>query len=99
MIIQITNFTGLILSIFLPGFLLSLILFKKNKLQIIERLVISFGLSVAISIIIGLFLCIIKVFFDILGITKLNLYLGLLVVSLTLCLILLYKKPTLLFRK
>jgi uncharacterized membrane protein len=42
---------GLIFTLFLPGYLLSLLLFK--KLRRIERISLSIGLSIAITVFLG----------------------------------------------
>jgi len=51
-IIQII--VGLLISLFIPGFLVSLIFFK--ELEIIEKVGLGFVFSICIDIIIGLFL-------------------------------------------
>jgi uncharacterized membrane protein len=67
---------GLIV-IFLPGFLLSLILFK--KMGVVERLCVAFGLSVSIIVFLGFFLSGIGYFLKFKGITTGSVYLSLLI--------------------
>lgn len=93
MLTQIFNITiGLIFLLFLPGFLLSLILFSKKELKIVERMILSITLSIAISIGLGIILFWSKAFLDLLGLSKFNLYSGLIIINLFFLVILIYQK-------
>lgn len=69
---------GLLFVLFIPGYLLSLILLKKSDL--VERIVLSFGLSVFIVVLLGFFLTLIGNFLDIKGITSLSVWTSLIIV-------------------
>jgi len=76
---------GLVMGLFIPGFLLTLILFK--ELDLLERIALSIGLSIAIDIFVGLFLGANKTMKMITGgITEFNVWFYLVVV----CVILLF---------
>lgn len=47
---------GFVLTLFLPGFAVGLVIFRKDKLDIIERLALSSALSIAITLLMALFL-------------------------------------------
>ncbi|MFC1768587.1 hypothetical protein ACFLZX_02385 [Nanoarchaeota archaeon] len=84
MILEITQaIIGLALGLFIPGYILSLIILK--KISKLERVAVSFGLSIAIDILIGLFLGLNETMRSLTGgITTLNVYLYLTVVSIVL---------------
>ena len=81
---------GLLFSIFLPGYLLSLILFR--KLKIIERICLSVGLSVSILVFLGFFLSGIGYLINIKAINALSVWFLLLVVCVIFTTILLARK-------
>ena len=88
---------GLILALFLPGFLLSKILFP--KIDILETIAFSIAFSIAIDIILGLFLGINETMKDLTGgITAENLWFYTLVIVFLLLGILLIQRYDL-FRK
>ncbi len=71
---------GLAFGLFIPGFLLTLILFK--KIDLLERIALAIGLSIAIDVLVGLFLGANKTMKDITGgITEVNVWLYLVFVS------------------
>ena len=72
--------SGLLFGLFIPGYLLSLILFK--KLKIIERVCLSIGLSISIIVVLGFFLTAISYLTNIKGITALTVWFSLLTISL-----------------
>src|SRR3989344_1606293 len=64
---------GIIFSLFIPGYLLTLILF--DKLDIIERIGLTIGLSMCVYVLIGLLLGGSKTMMDLTGgITAVNLW-------------------------
>ena len=71
---------GLSFTLFIPGYLLSLILFR--KLKIIERICLSFGLSVVIVVFFAFFLTLISNITNAKGITTFSVWLSLLTVSI-----------------
>ena len=81
MILEILHtIIGLLFGLFIPGFLLTLILFK--KIDILERITLSIALSITIDIFIGLFPGINKTMKEITGgITEFNLWLYLIAIS------------------
>ena len=58
MILSIIRVIVGIIALFLPGYLLSFILFK--KLKIIERICLAIGLSIVIIVFLGFFLTVIS---------------------------------------
>tara|TARA_Y100000310_G_C20570100_1_gene757573 strand:- start:187 stop:483 length:297 start_codon:yes stop_codon:yes gene_type:complete len=93
MILEILHaIIGLSFGLFIPGFLLTLVLFK--KINPLERIVISVGLSIGIDILIGLFLGANKTMKEITGgITELNIWLYLIFISVILGVIYLARLP------
>ena len=81
MIIEIFHaIIGLVMGLFIPGFLLTLLLFK--KIDILERIALAIGLSISIDVFAGLFLGANKTMKDLTGgITELNVWLMLTFVS------------------
>jgi len=78
---------GLIIALFLPGYLIARIFFK--ELELLEKIALGFVLSIALDIFVGLFLGYNKYMKDLTGgITALNLwiYLG----SITIILLIIY---------
>jgi len=71
---------GILISMFIPGYLLSLILYK--KINIIERICLAFGFSVFIIVFLGFFLTGVSYTFNIKGITSLSVWLSLSLVSI-----------------
>lgn len=71
---------GILFAIFIPGYLLSLILFKKLKL--IERVCIAVGLNIFIVVLLSFFLTAISQFTEITGITTKWVWLSLITLSL-----------------
>ncbi len=83
---------GLLFGLFIPGFLLTLILFK--KIDILERIALSIGLSIAIDVLVGLFLGANKTMKEITGgITELNVWLYLIFISVILGFIYVLRLP------
>lgn len=71
---------GLLFGLFIPGFLLTLSLFK--KIDLLERVALSIGLSIAVDVFVGLFLGANKTMKDITGgITEFGVWLYLVAVS------------------
>ena len=93
MIIEILHaIIGLAFGLFIPGFLLTLILFK--KIDLLERIALAIGLSIAIDVLVGLFLGANKTMKDITGgITELNVWLYLVFVSVVFGFIYVIKLP------
>jgi uncharacterized membrane protein len=91
MINIITIILGLLFVLFIPGYLLSLIILK--KLNLIERICLSFGLSVVIVVFLSFFLTAIGYFLKIRAITAFSVWLSLLILSLffTIVLIIFYR--------
>ena len=69
---------GLLFVLFLPGYLLSLILFK--RLQTVERICLAVGLSVVIVVFLGFFLTAIGYLTNLKGITVISVWLSLLII-------------------
>ena len=84
MIIELLHFIiGIAFLLFIPGYLLSLVLFK--KLEILERIALAIGLSISIDVILGLIFGFNKLTAQITGgISGLKIWLGLISVSLVL---------------
>tara|TARA_Y100000310_G_C20606168_1_gene775581 strand:+ start:526 stop:870 length:345 start_codon:yes stop_codon:yes gene_type:complete len=93
MILEILRaIVGILFGLFIPGFLLSLILFK--KIDILERIALAIGLSIAIDVLVGLFLGANKTMKEITGgITELNVWLYLVFISVVLALIYVLRLP------
>ena len=92
MIIEILHgIIGLLFALFIPGFLLDLILFEKQ--DILERIALSIGLSIAVDIFVGLFLGANKFMKDLTGgITATNIWVCLITISIVFGFIILGKK-------
>ena len=83
---------GLAFGLFIPGFLLTLILFK--KIDLLERIALAIGLSIAIDVLVGLFLGANKTMKEITGgITEINVWLYLVFVSVVFGLIYILRLP------
>jgi len=86
MILQIFQFIlGAAFFFFIPGYLLTLVLFKKDTTNF-EKIALSIGLSLVINIFIGLLLAFNKIF------TSKNLWICIIIISLTLLIILFVEK-------
>lgn len=86
MILQILQFIlGAAFFFFIPGYLLTLVLFKKD-ITSFEKIALSIGLSLAINIFIGLLLAFNKIF------TSRNLWICIITISLTLLIIFFIEK-------
>lgn len=86
MILQIFQFIlGAAFFFFIPGYLLTLILFKKDITDF-EKIALSIGLSLAINIFIGLLLAFNKIF------TSKNLWICVITISLILLIIFFIEK-------
>lgn len=81
---------GLVFSLFLPGFLLNLLMFKKQDVN--ERIALSFVFSIVILTILGFSLGFQSIADLTGGITKSNLYISLLIINLVLGITCLIKK-------
>ena len=81
---------GLLITMFLPGYLLSVILVRKS--EIIERICLSIGLSIFIIVVLSFFLTAISYLLNIKGITSLSVWLSLLVVCVILFIIIRMRK-------
>jgi len=81
-----------IFLLFLPGFLISLLFFSQKEINIFERICISIVLSIAIAINLGIILWFSKLFFNILGLNRFNLYSGLIFITLSFLIILFLRK-------
>lgn len=94
MIIEILHaIIGLAFGLFIPGFVLTHILFKQQEL--LERIALSIGLSIAIDVFTGLFLGANKTMKDITGgITEANVWFYLTAVTAILLLILFIQRQT-----
>ncbi|PIN77590.1 hypothetical protein COY26_01830 [Candidatus Woesearchaeota archaeon CG_4_10_14_0_2_um_filter_33_10] len=89
MILQIFQFIlGVAFFFFIPGYLLTLILFKK-EITNFEKIALSIGLSLAINIFIGLLLAFNKIF------TSKNLWICIIIISLILLIIFFIEKRNL----
>ncbi len=89
MILQILQFIlGVVFFFFIPGYLLTLILFKK-EITNFEKIALSIGLSLAINIFIGLLLAFSKIF------TSKNLWICIIITSLILLIIFFIEKRNL----
>lgn len=81
MILEIFQFIlGAAFFFFIPGYLLTLVLFKKGVTDF-EKIALSIGLSLAINIFIGLLLAFNKIF------TSKNLWICIIIISLILLII------------
>lgn len=91
MIIEIFHaIIGLSFGLFIPGYLLTLILFK--KIDILERIALAIGLSISIDVLVGLFLGANKTMKEITGgITEFNVWFYLIFVSLALGVVYLFQ--------
>ncbi len=76
---------GLFLVIFLPGYLLSLILF--SRLKAIERICLSVGLSFTIVVFLGFFLTIMGTTLNLKAINTLSVWISMLAISVILLII------------
>ena len=87
MILQLLHImVGLLFGLFIPGFLLTLILFK--KIDLLERIALSIGLSIAVDVFVGLFLGANQTMKEITGgITEFGVWLYLIAVSIIFILI------------
>lgn len=87
MILQIIQIIfGLLLALFVPGFLVALIFFK--ELEVIEKVALGFVFSICIDIIVGLFLGYNEAMKNLTGgITAFNIWIYLLIISIILSLI------------
>jgi len=86
MILQIFQFIlGVAFFFFIPGYLLTLVLFKKGITDF-EKIALSIGLSLVINIFIGLLLAFNKIF------TSKNLWICVIIISSILLIILFVKK-------
>ena len=84
---------GLAFGLFIPGYLLTRILFKEQ--EILERIALSIGLSIAIDVFVGLFLGANKTMKDITGgITEANVWFYLIAVTAILTTILFIQRQT-----
>ncbi len=84
-------FFGLLFSLFIPGFLLTLIFFK--ELELIEKIGLAFVLSICVDIALGLFLGYNEYMKNLTGgITAANVWGGLLAVSFVLLAVYLVKE-------
>ncbi len=95
MVTILLSLVGILFILLIPGFLLSLIIFK--ELEIFERLATSIVFSIGTTVLIGLFLGATKynkIAFG--GINSLNIWISLVVVSLILFLLYFYKSRKLL---
>ncbi len=82
---------GLLFGLFIPGYILTLILFKEQ--EILERIALSIGLSIAIDVFVGLFLGANETMKDITGgITEANVWFYLVAVTVILATILFIQK-------
>lgn len=92
MIIELfQHFIGIVLVLFLPGFLLSHIIF--DKLDIIEIIVFSVAFSLSMSVAVGIFLGITPTIAEITGgITPLNVSILLVILCFFLGITLIFKK-------
>ena len=78
---------GILFSLFLPGFIFSLVLF--NDLEILERIVLSFGISVFLDVLLAFLLGISKTMKSVTGgIVSKNIWIG--QMSITLVLLIIY---------
>ena len=91
MIIELLHFIiGMAFLLFIPGYLLGLVLFK--KLEILERIALAIGLSISIDLVLGLIFGFNKLAAQITGgISELKIWLGLISISLV-SFIIYYKK-------
>ena len=80
---------GTLIAIFLPGYLLSLILFKKLKL--IERISLAIGLSIFIIVVLGFFLTGISSLTNVKGITTNMVWFSLLIICIIFIIIIIAK--------
>jgi len=80
---------GIIFTLIVPGYLLSLILFKKFKP--LERISIAIGLSIFVVVVLGFFLSALNYLYDFQGITKFTVWLSLVVISIVFAVILITK--------
>jgi len=94
MILTIINvIVGLLFLLFLPGYLLTLILFDKNDLHFLERVILAVGLSISIDVFLGLILGLNRsIAFITGGLTRSNVWSGLIVISLLFLMLLVHKK-------
>lgn len=89
---------GLAFALFVPGFLLTKILFKEQ--EVLETIAFSIAFSIAIDIFLGLFLGANEVMFNITGgITELNVWFYIIGISLILGVIYLLKWKGLILKK
>lgn len=83
---------GLAFGLFLPGFLLTLLLFK--QLDLLERIALSIGFSISIDVLVGLFLGANQTMKQITGgITPFNVWLYLIFISVVLGFIYIVRLP------
>ena len=94
MILQILHLIlGLAFILLIPGYLLSIVLFK--KLEHLERIAIAIGLSIGIDIALGLILGFNKTMASITGgVSELSVWIGLILVSAVLLAIYMLKKKS-----
>ncbi len=78
------------LILFLPGYLLDLILFKKQ--EPLERCCMSIGLSFAIIVTLGFLLTLVSNILDVKAINSLTVFLSMILLSLVFTMIILLKK-------
>lgn len=92
MILSIIRVIVGIIALFLPGYLLSIILFK--KLKVIERICLAIGLSIFITVFLGFFLTAISYLTNIKGITTQSVWLSLLIICIIFIIVIIskYKK-------
>lgn len=79
---------GLLIVLFLPGYLLSFILFK--QLKAIERILLAFGLSLVIVVLLGFLLTAFGNYLNIRGITAASVWISLLTICIVLFIIVIY---------
>jgi len=92
MILSIIRVIVGIIALFLPGYLLSFILFK--KLKIIERICLAIGLSIVIIVFLGFFLTAISYLTNIKGITTQNVWFSLLIICIIFIILIISKYKT-----
>ncbi len=81
---------GILLTLFIPGYLLSLFLIK--KIRLFERILISIGLSIIIVSALAVFLTLISIIFGINAINEISVWLSLAFISIIFMLIFLVQK-------
>ena len=85
--------SGLVLGLFVPGFLAARIIFRDERIGTVEAFTYSIALSLATDVGLGLFLGATRMQKELTGgITASNLWAGLIVVSCILCLALMIKQ-------